>query len=255
MFFIASKIFYFLLSPYTWLLIALGFAFFSKKETRRKRARQSAIAIILIFSNSFLYKEICRQWEIFGTPINQTGHYDVAIVLGGMTDFNNDLQELSIRRGGDRIWQAISLYKTGHVKKLLISGDHGNLIDRGLHEAEQLKHVLVRWGIPEADILTDIKSRNTHENAVETKKVLQQALPQAKKLLLVTSGRHMRRSLGCFEAVGLRCTPFSTDLYTGPKRFYTFEDFLIPNVSVMDDWHELIKEFVGYVVYDMTGKI
>lgn len=255
MFFIASKIFYFLLSPYTWLLIALGFAFFSKKETRRKRARQSAIAIILIFSNSFLYKEICRQWEIFGTPINQTGHYDVAIVLGGMTDFNNDLQELSIRRSGDRIWQAISLYKTGHVKKLLISGDHGNLIDRGLHEAEQLKHVLVRWGIPEADILTDIKSRNTHENAVETKKVLQQALPQAKKLLLVTSGRHMRRSLGCFEAVGLRCTPFSTDLYTGPKRFYTFEDFLIPNVSVMDDWHGLIKEFVGYVVYDMTGKI
>ncbi|MFY7990562.1 MAG: hypothetical protein ACOVO3_07505, partial [Fluviicola sp.] len=59
----------------------------------------------------------------------------------------------------------------------------------------------------------------------------------------------------CFEAVGLKCRPFSTDLYTGPKRFYTFEDFLIPNVSVMDDWHGLIKEFVGYLVYDMTGKI
>ena len=255
MFFIASKIFYFLLGPYTWLLVALGFAFYSKNERRRKLGRRWAIAIALIFSNSFLYKEVCRQWEVFGTPINKTGHYDVAIVLGGMTDYNNDLQELSIRRGGDRIWQAITLYKTGHVKKLLISGDHGNLIDRGLHEAKQLKALLIRWGIPKEDILTDIKSRNTHENAVESKKTLQKVYPEAKSILLVTSGRHMRRSMGCFEAVGLKCTPFSTDLYTGPKRFYTIEDFLIPNVSVMDDWHGLIKEFVGYLVYDMTGKI
>lgn len=255
MFFILSKLFYFLLSPYTWLIIALYFAFFSKKPLRAKRAKRLVIFIALFFSNTFIYKEVCRQWEVFGTPMNQIGHYDVAIVLGGMTEYNNDLKELSLRRGGDRIWQAITLYKTKHVKKLFISGDHGYLIDRGMHEADQLKAILIKWGIPEKDILTESVSKNTYENAQETKKVLEQKLPKANRFLLVTSGRHMRRSLACFESAGLNCRPFSTDLYTGPKRFYTFEDFVIPNVSVVDDWNGLIKEMVGYIVYDFTGKI
>ncbi|MCC6700443.1 MAG: YdcF family protein [Fluviicola sp.] len=255
MFFILSKILYFLIGPFTWLIIALYFAFFSKKPIRAKRGKYFAIGILLFFSNTFIYKEVCRQWEVFGTPISKVGKYDVAIVLGGMTEYNNDLKELSLRRGGDRIWQAISLYKTKHVKKILISGDHGYLIDRGMHEADQLKAVLVKWGIPEKDILTESVSKNTYENAQETKKILQQQLPKAKRFLLVTSGRHMRRSLACFEHAGIQCQPFSTDLYTGPKRFYTFEDYILPNVSVMDDWHGLIKEMIGYVAYAITRKI
>lgn len=255
MFFILSKVFYLFLSPFTWMIVAMYFAFFSKHPKRIKRGRIVAIALLLFFSNSFIYKECCRQWEVFGVPIQKIGHYDVAIVLGGMTEYNGDLNELSLRRGGDRIWQAISLYKTKHVDKLLISGDHGYLIDRGLHEAEQLKAVLVKWGIPKEDILVEIRSKNTYENAVESKKVLDQAVPEAKHFLLVTSGRHMLRARACYAKAGIPCDQFSTDLYTGPKRFYTFEDFVVPDVSVMADWHGLIKEYVGYITYKLTGKL
>lgn len=254
MFFLLSKLLYFLLSPFTWTLIALYFAFFSKKELRRKRGKRAAIAILLIFTNTFIYKEFCRQWEVFGTPASKVKHADVAIVLGGMTEYNNDLKTLSIRRGGDRIWQAITLYKTHKVDKLLISGDHGYVIDRGMHEAAQLKEVLVKWGIPGEDILIENSSKNTYENAVESKKILKEEFPEAKRFILVTSGRHMKRALACYEKAGIHCTPYSTDLYTGPTRFYTFEDFVIPSVGVMDDWHGLIKEWVGFVTYRITGK-
>ncbi len=255
MFFVLSKVLYFLISPYAWILIALYFAFFSKKEIRRRRGKRTAIVLLLIFSNTVIYKEFCRQWEIFGTPIPKVRKADVAIVLGGMAEYNNDLKELSIRRGGDRIWQAINLYKAGKVKKLLISGDNGYLFNNGLHEAQQLKTVLVKWGIPKEDILIETKSRNTYENAVESKKVLDKQYPEAKRFILVTSGRHMRRALACYEKAGLHCTTFSTDLYTGPNRSYSVEEFIIPDVSTLNDWQGLIKEFVGYCVYGMTGKL
>lgn len=254
MFFLLSKLLYIFISPFAWFLIALYFAFFSKKEKRKKRGKIAAIVILLFFTNTFIYKEFCRQWEVFGTPIENVQKADVAIVLGGMSEFNTDLNTLSMRRGGDRIWQAITLYKKGKVKKLLISGDHGYVVDRGLHEAKQMKAVLVQWGIPKEDILIEEKSKNTYENAVETKKVLKKQFPEAQHFILVTSGRHMKRAEACFSNVGLKCQTYSTDLYTGPKRFYTFTDCVIPEFSVMDDWHGLIKEWVGYITYKVTGK-
>ena len=255
MFFILSKVLLLFLFPFTWILAGLGLAFFSKSAKWKKRGRVSAIILLLVFSNSFIQQECLRQWEVFGTPLTQVRHHDVGIVLGGMAEYNNDLGELSIRRGGDRIWQAITLYRSGKIDKLLISGDNGDLIDKGLHEAAQMKATLIKWGIPEKDIIVETVSRNTHENAVETKKVLTTSYPHYKSFLLITSGRHMRRALACFDAVGMNCTPFSTDLYTGPKRSYNFEQLFIPDVSTLADWNGLLKEWVGYVAYAVRGYI
>ncbi|ASS49207.1 MAG: hypothetical protein A3D31_04240 [Candidatus Fluviicola riflensis] len=255
MFFLLSKLLLFLLSPLTWVIVGLGLTFFSKSARWKKRGKVTAIFCLLFFSNTFIYKEVCRQWEVFGTPINKVKHYDVGIVLGGMAEYNNDLKTLSLRRGGDRIWQTIDLYKSGKIDKILISGDNGDLTNKGLHEAKQMKAILVRWGIPKEDIITETVSRNTHQNAVETKKVLDKYYPHYKSFILITSGRHMRRALACYENAGLYCTPYSTDLYTGPKRSYTFDEFIVPDVSTMADWHGLLKEMVGYVAYGMTGKI
>jgi uncharacterized SAM-binding protein YcdF (DUF218 family) len=255
MFFILSKLLLFLISPLTWVIIGIGFGFFSKSSKWKKRGRFVAIFFVLFFSNTFIYKEFCRQWEVFGTPLAEIKHHDVGIVLGGMAEYNNDLKTLSIRRGGDRIWQALNLYKAGKIDKILISGDNGDLTEKGLKEAIQMKAVLVKWGIPENDIITETVSRNTYENAVETKKVLNRSYPQFSSFVLITSGRHMRRALACYEGQGLHCTPYSTDLYTGPKRSYTFDEFIIPDVSTMYDWNGLIKEWFGYMAYSATGKI
>lgn len=255
MFFILSKLLLFLVSPFTWMLITGYFAFFSKKAKRKKRSRISLLVISLFFSNTFIFKEACRQWEVFGTPVSKVGHYDVAVVLTGMAEYNNDLHTLSARRGFDRMVQTLTLYKQHKIKKILITGDNGYLTDNGLHEASQMKQLLIGWGIPAKDILTEEKSRNTYENAVETKKLLTPMLRPGSKILLVTSGTHMRRARACFLKAGLQFDTMSTDLYTGPKRYYTFEDFIIPSADTLNEWQKLLKEIVGYVAYALTGKI
>jgi uncharacterized SAM-binding protein YcdF (DUF218 family) len=150
-------------------------------------------------------------WETEGTKIEEVDHYDCAIVLGGMAEFDENNNRLSMRRGGDRIWQAINLYHLGKVDKILISGNNGYILDDGLDEANQFKEVLIQNEIPAEDILVEVKSKNTYENAVESKKILDKH-DEIESVLLVTSALHMRRSKACFEKAGYEnFETFTTD--------------------------------------------
>ena len=255
MFFILSKALLFLISPFFWLIVCLGFALFHTNVKYKKRAKIASVVLFLFFSNTFIFNEVCRKWEIHGTPIEEVGNYEVGIVLSGMAEYNNDLKTLSIKQSGDRIWQAISLYKQNKIKKILITGKSGYITDRGLDEANQFKDVLISWGIPSNDIIVESQSKNTHENALETKKVLTISYPHVDTCLLITSATHMRRSLGCFAKQEIACVPFSTNLHTGPKRFFFWDQLLIPNVDNFSQWNKLIKEWVGYATYKVAGYI
>lgn len=253
MFFFLSKVLLFLLSPFFWFIVAVGIYFFFRNPKWQKRAKWSAVILFFFFSNSVIFSEFCRNWEIPGTKAQNIKKHDVAIILGGMAEYNSDLETLSLRRQGDRLFQAITLYQTGKVEKLLISGDSGFLGDRGLHEAKQMKEILLKWGIPEGDIITEEKSVNTHQNAKETRKILRNNYPELKSFVLVTSGIHMKRALACFENQGLKCTPFSTDLYTNQSRNYYWDQYLIPNLDNFTQWNKLNKEVVGYLSYAIVG--
>jgi uncharacterized SAM-binding protein YcdF (DUF218 family) len=254
MFFILSKALLFILSPFFWLIVCVGFALFLKSGKWKRRTKWAALGIFIFFSNSVIFSEYCGLWEVPGKRMETIGEYDVGIVLGGMFEYNGDLDELSIRRPGDRLVQAITLYKTGKIKKILISGDSGYVTDRGLHEAKQVKELLVLWGIPADDILTEEISKNTHENAFETAKIMKQH-PEYSSYLLITSGVHMRRSLACFRQEGLECESFSTDLHSNQKGGYHWDQYLIPNVDNFAQWQRLLKEISGYIVYDIQGYI
>jgi len=253
MFFFISKLLHILVMPIFWILF-FWLLFVWKRQTKwRKKLLVSAVLVSFIFTNTIIFKEFVRLWEVHGEKKDAIAVYDVAVVLGGMFEYNNDLETLSIRRGGDRIWQALGLYHRGKVKKLLISGSHGFLSSRGLDEAVQLRDELILWGIPQQDIWIDSESQNTHENAVECFKILQQNGLENGKILLVTSGTHMKRSVACFEKQGLDVKPFSTDLFTGPKRAYHWDEYFIPSLSTANDWSVLTHEWAGYIVYRIMG--
>lgn len=253
MFFLLSKILYLFVTPIFWIL-TLWILFVWKRKTKyRKRLLIGAISVSFIFSNTFIFKEFVRLWEVPGTRIENLSYHETAIVLGGMFEYNNDLDVLSVRRGGDRIWQALSLYHRGKIKYILISGAHGFVSDRGLDEARQLRNELLIWGIPKEHIFIDSISKNTHENAVESIKVLKNKGLMQDNVLLITSATHMKRAWACFNKAGLKTTPFSTDHFTGPKRSYHWDEFIIPSISTTNDWARLTKEWVGYVMYKIMG--
>jgi uncharacterized SAM-binding protein YcdF (DUF218 family) len=253
MFFVLSKIFSFLTDPFSWVLILFIITWLTKKIALKKWSLKLGVITLLIFSNTVVFLEFARLWEPSGIKIEDVGHYDCAIVLGGMAEWDNSNERLSIRRGADRIWQAINLYHLGKVDKLLISGNNGFLGEDGLDEANQFKVVLIENGIPEEHVLVETKSKNTFENAVESKKIIDNE-PSIESVLLITSALHMRRSEAVFENVGFtNFDTFSTDHFTGRKRAYKVSQFFVPNLSIFTSWNALIHEWVGYAAYWFAG--
>ncbi|WP_241738963.1 YdcF family protein [Pontibacter beigongshangensis] len=239
--------------PFLWVLALLLLAVFLKSLRWQKTCLLSALALLLLFSNPFLSNEAWRAWEVEAMPIKEVEKYDAAIILGGITGGTEHVADrVHTRRGADRFLHPLHLYRLGKVDKFIVTGGTATILGTGgVTEAEQLRQVLLLAGVPAHNILLETQSRNTRENAANTAELLQKH-PELDTLLLVTSAFHMRRSAGCFEKAGLNTTSFSADFYASDRRF-TPDEVLIPSIQAFSDWHLLIHEVAGYVIYKIMG--
>ncbi|MCI5054483.1 MAG: hypothetical protein MRY83_00095, partial [Flavobacteriales bacterium] len=108
MFFVLSKILNFAITPFFWIIILLLWALFTRRPDKKKRRMKYMILALFFFSNGFILNEIVRAWEIAPKNIEH-GNYDVAIVLGGMTHQDEEIDRTVFRSGSDRLLQALDL--------------------------------------------------------------------------------------------------------------------------------------------------
>jgi len=253
MFFLFSKILNFLFAPIVWVLVLLLLGLFIKNIKRKKGFVVAALVVFFCFSNGFIADEFMRMWEVPATKDDAVKQYDVAIVLGGMLGYDSELKRIQFDHGADRIFQAIRLYHEGRVRKILLDGGSGSIIEYNIIESTLLRKYLLEIGIPDSVILTEPRSRNTHENAVFAKPILDSISPHG-RYLLITSAFHMRRGLKCFQKIGINPAPYSVDRYSGPRNFI-FDHVFIPDKQAMYEWDLLIHEWVGYITYKIAGYI
>ncbi len=252
MFFILSKLLAFLITPIIWIIGLLLYSLFSKNQKRKRKTLIIAVVLLFFFSNSFLFDEVMRCWEIPATKdsdLSQT--YDAGIVLGGIIAFDQAKDRLQFNRRNDRLIQAILLYKKGIIRKIFFTGGSGSIEHPEIKEGPLVKKYLLDIGIPERDIIIESESNNTHENAVFSKPLIEKNFANG-KFLLITSSFHMRRSTGCFRKSGIDVTPYSTDRYSGPRKF-VFDHLFIPRSETLFNWDSLVHEMVGFLTYRMFG--
>ena len=256
MFFIISKILSFLLSPFTWIAIGIIYALFTKVPERKKKSLIISCAIFLVFSNEFLAEEVIRSLEVENVKIADNEQYDVGIVLGGMIKYDARNDRIIFNNNIDRLLQPMVLQKKGKIKKLLISGGSGDINFPEIKEAALLQKFVCELGFDSSDVWIETKSRNTHENALFTKEVLQNKLPDynSKKILLITSATHMQRSRGCFEKEGVIVSPYGTSKLSGPRNL-TYQKILIPNIYAVHAWEIFFHETIGLWTYKFAGYI
>jgi uncharacterized SAM-binding protein YcdF (DUF218 family) len=251
MFFALSKLLQFIITPIVWIIILFFFGLFSKIQSRKKKCLRWALIFTLFFTNIFLFCEFARLWEIPATRYENLKTYDVGIVLGGMSVYDEDMERPQFFRGVDRLIQAIELYKRGIIKKIIFTGGSGRLLHPEMKEGNYIKRYLLYLGVPQKDFLIESESKNTHESALLTKELIDKENIKG-NFLMITSSFHMRRGLGCFNKAGINAKPYSTDRYAGP-RVFLFESLFVPNSSALDDWTLLIHEMVGFVTYKIAG--
>ena len=248
MFFILSKILNFLLHPLLWVFILLLLAIFLKGQKVRRIFLLLATACLFVFGNEPIADYFTDKWEYSAISPDSTEHYNCGIVLSGMGAYHEGSKTFRFYDESDRLIQAATLYRIGKLHTLILTGGSGRLIDDEHKESKYLKKYLLHLGIPEKDILVETASRNTYENARNTVKKYHQ---KESTYLLITSAFHMRRALACFQKQGLY-----PDIYpTGPNKDHSRElvYYVLPNIHAFEKWDILLKEWIGYVAYDIMG--
>jgi len=252
MFFVLSKLLAFIITPVVWVAALIVAAVLVKDPKRKKRLVISGLVVFYIFTNDLVLDTCMRMWEIPAIHDEDIKvKYDVGIVLGGMTEYDPHFQRIQFKEGADRLFQALNLYHKGKIRKILIDGGSGSLTYPDRLEAPLIKKYLVENGIPDSVVAIEPHSKNTHENATMVKPVLDSLAPHG-KYILITSGYHLRRAIGCFEKVGIHTLAYSTDRYSGPPKF-AFDYAFIPDVGALQGWDALLHEWIGYISYKVAG--
>ena len=145
-------------------------------------------------------------------PNIEFGQRNAIVLQGGGSESINaaEIVEPGMFSYG-RIVQAAEVYgdcrKAAADCKIVVSG--GDPQQTGRSEAAVYRDVLTRLGVTPADVLLETRSMNTWQNAEFTSAALLKTGPD--KVLLVSSGIHLQRSLLYFAHFGVNAVPVRAD--------------------------------------------
>jgi uncharacterized SAM-binding protein YcdF (DUF218 family) len=255
-FFYASKILLFLAQPSTAvaLLLMTGTVLAGGKRRPLLGRRMLALGIVLLVVlglspiANILLMPLEERFPRGALPSEVAG----VLVLGGFEE-----ARISAGRGGlavdeaaDRLTEALLLARRLPSAKLIFTGGVASFLPPDYGTAEPISRFLEQAGIARERVVLESRSRNTYENAVLSRELLQPRPGQ--RYLLVTSAYHMPRALATFRVQGFDIIAWPVDYRTrdGGDRLRLFES--IPEGLMRVDL--AFKEWVGLVAYYLTGR-
>lgn len=257
MFFVLSKVFWAVAQPINLIgilvLVGVVAAFFRLRRTG------------LLFSISGLLVLALGAWtttgalmlhpleDYFSRPDPAPENVAGVIVLGGGFEGAINLARggYELNAGGDRFVETAVLARRYPEARIVVTGGTGTLLLDGEGDGDTAPRLLTALGVEPERLVLENRSRNTHENAVFTREMVE---PQpGETWLLVTSAFHMPRSVGLFRKAGFDVTPWPTDYRTAGN-----ETFGLAQDNVSDSLQNLsvaIREWIGLIAYRVTGRI
>lgn len=148
------------------------------------------------------------------TDINKIPQYNVGIVLGA--GVNPDKTPSPMLE--DRLITAAQLYKSGKIKKILVSGDNS---EAHYNEPQVMYNYLIDvQQIPAVDVVRDFAGFRTYDTCARAKNIW--GLDQA---IMISQGYHLYRAIYTCDQLGLEATGFSATLrdYLGEESYKTRE--------------------------------
>lgn len=225
-----------ILPPAFFIIIFLIIALLSRRRLINVLALSGAFFLYLL-SVEPIKDSLYRPLEN-AHPVPQSLQVDALVVLGGGAYNTGILKEDSMKR---LLTGFILHRKYGYP--IILSG--GASIGK-LPEAEVMKQLLQELGVDRTKIITEVRSRDTYENAIYVKEVCEKNA--FSKVALITSAYHMPRAVQTFKKAGLDVVPYPTDFKQDKK--YTLYSF-IPRMGVLNDSYKALREHLGSLGYSL----
>jgi uncharacterized SAM-binding protein YcdF (DUF218 family) len=257
MFFIASKVLWFVLVPVHLLLIGAFLGALAARGRFTHIGRRVAIfcgAILLVIAFTPVSVWLIRPLEDrFALPSAEMGAPTGIIVLGGAIDdeIGQARHQVSFGEGAGRLTEAAILARRYPQARIIYTGGSSSLIGRPSAESAEAKKLLVALGVDADRIELEERSRNTDENARFTRDLV---APKSGEIwLLVTSAYHMPRSMGLFRKAGFNVIAYPVDFHSnGDSRDWRMVAEATSRLRLFDI---AAHEWTGLIAYRLAGKI
>jgi len=183
---------------------------------RRSRGAALVVACVTLFlavmawtpASSWLLRPLENRFVQTPLPARITG----IIVLGGAFAPAEGVgrRTVPLNSHAERMTAFVGLARRFSGARLVFTG--GAVDGTSATEAQEARRFFVEQGVDLRRIRLEDKSRNTHDNAVFSQRLVQPK-PQD-RWVLVTSAADMPRAMGCFQAIGWTVIPFPVDYHT-----------------------------------------
>ncbi len=257
MFFIFSKIFGFFLDPLNLLLIS--FLLFIFIIARAKRTKFNGTFWFILFWFILLYKPLP---EFLLKTIEDPYVYNERVLLeleglvilgggAGSGKVAKERNDYTLGESSERILKGLEFLKQKPGRTIIFTGFSGKIFHEGLSEAEIIEQLIRALKTDSTNILFENRSRNTFENAVYSKEIIDKL--QIKKWGIVTSASHMKRAIATFKkkCPEMNFKPIPVDFRTANSIYWGPGNMQ----GSIDLWRIYVHETVGYWVYKLTRKL
>ena len=256
MFFIVSKVGWYLVQPLVVLLLGqvLGIVLlllrFPKSGLGLMTATTALFAVICLSPLGLVMMSLLENRFPKPTlPERVSG----IVVLGGSFDtiIARTRDEPELNDAADRVTGAVALARRYPEARLIFSGGAANILAEDITESAVAQRFFKEMGLPPERLEIEDQSRNTIENARFSRRIADPQLGET--WLLVTSAYHMPRSVGCFRAEGFDVLAYPVD-YSTPTgaEIYRPSTATIRNAEKV---HFAIREYLGLLAYRVSGRI
>lgn len=239
--------------PVVMVLLAAGLILIwpLKKKKTGWIAAGASLLILLLLGYGVIGDMMLSDLENrYPAPVDIETHTSVkwVVVLGGGMNSDSRMPITSQLSSGSavRTVEGIRIYRLLKSAKLLFSGGP---VFNPVPEAEGMAQLALALGVPRDEMMTEILSRDTEEQASLIKHLV-----GTDSIFLVTSAVHMPRSMALFKNAEILCIAAPTDfLYKKELQFNP--NRLFPNYlglrKAEAGWHE----YLGMLYSRIKGRI
>lgn len=255
MFFPASKVIYFLITPSNLFIFTVLAGLLLSATTRLRRTGTGLATLgalgLALGGLAPLSEALLLPLEQRFAPFPADAPAPAGIiVLGGAVEagLSEARDQVVVNDAGERPIYLADLARRFPGARLVFSGG-SSFIGGGVAEADVISRQADVIGVPRTRLILENRSRNTYENAAFTAALVQPK--PGERWLLVTSAWHMPRAIGCFRQAG-----FAVDAFPVDYRTRGWSDLTRVNGFASDGLLQLdlaVKEWVGLAAYRWSG--
>lgn len=255
LFFWISKLAWLVIAPGNFLLILLLIScvllFHGKDRSGRLLLAATCVALVSIalFSpHRVLFHPLDTRFET-NPPLPQ--HLDGIIVLSGSEDpvRSRSWNQVAVGGTAERDLTFMAMARKYPEAKLVFSGGTSSLFGGEYTAADVARTMFEEQGLDVARVIFERESRNTYENALLSKKLVQPR--EGETWLLITTAWHMPRSVGIFCKQQWPVIPYPVDHATNQGSQFSIYFSLSDNLRNLNI---AMREWIGLVVYYVTDK-